>query len=200
MTTPAEEDEFTELIDADFTRVDLVGKGANGFGSFLIAKQDGGSLMDPEFVRDLISKAEPEATSRERVTMPSGVTLSGSPAQLAAFIRQAAEPDDVAKAKNDTASRKHDGATGAAMPDGSYPIENTADLGKAIHAVGRGGASHDAIRQHVIQRARSLGASSQIPDNWNSDGSLKATVKKMAELWPIANVDELAAAIELVRN
>jgi hypothetical protein len=59
------------------------------------------------------------------------------------------------------------------MSDGSYPIANEADLDKAIHAVGRGGSSHNAIRAHIIRRARSLGASSKIPDNWNSDGSLK---------------------------
>jgi HK97 family phage prohead protease len=47
------------------------------------------------------------------------------------------------------------------------------DLGKAIQAVGRGGASHDAIRRHIIKRARALGMSDRIPDNWAADGSLK---------------------------
>lgn len=177
MTTPADEDEMTELVDADFPIMAAVGKGANGIPRFLISKQDGGGLMDPEFVRDLIAKAEPESTARERVTMPSGLTLTGSPADIAAFIHKAAagsdEPGDVAKAKNDAASRKHAAATGAAMKDGSYPIENEADLGKAIRAVGRGGASHGAIRKHIISRAKSLGASSKIPDNWAADGSLK---------------------------
>jgi len=201
----ADDDEMTELVDADFPRVDLVGKGANGIPRFLIAKQDAGStgLLEPEFVRDLIAKAEPEPSGRERVQTPSGITVSGSPADIAAFIhkasvRQAAEPDDVAKAKNDTADRKHKAATGAAMSDGSYPIASEADLDKAIHAVGRGGDSHNAIRKHVISRARSLGASSKIPDNWAADGSLKeasvsktATVAKDADMGP-----ELDAGID----
>ena len=201
MPDPGDEEEFSELISAQFGRVDLVGSPANGSTAFLVMKQDEASagLLDPEYVRELIGKQagpEPPVDSGQ-------VTMTGSPAAIAAFIHKAsvrAETGDVAKEKNDTADRKHKAATGAAMEDGSYPIADAGDLEKAIHAVGRGGSSHNAIRAHIIQRARSLGASSKIPDNWNSDGSLKAAVKKMAELWPIANVDELAAAIELVRH
>lgn len=60
-----------------------------------------------------------------------------------------------------------------AAGDPSYPIKSKADLRKAIRAVGRGGADHDAIRKHIIQRAAALGLSSMIPDNWNEDGSMK---------------------------
>lgn len=62
---------------------------------------------------------------------------------------------------------------GVAMPDGSYYIRNAKELDDAIHAVGRGDASHDAIRKHIIKRANDLKLSDKIPDNWNSDGSLK---------------------------
>jgi HK97 family phage prohead protease len=60
-----------------------------------------------------------------------------------------------------------------AMADGSYPIKDADDLAKAISAVGRGGADHDAIRKHVMARAAALGLSKEIPENWNADGSLK---------------------------
>ena len=63
--------------------------------------------------------------------------------------------------------------SGQAMEDGSYPIADVEDLDNAIHAVGRGGADHDAIRAHIIKRAAALGLSSKIPDNWNADGSMK---------------------------
>lgn len=56
----------------------------------------------------------------------------------------------------------------------SYPIGDTEDLANAIHAVGRGGSSHDAIRKYIIGRAKALGASKSIPSNWASDGSIKA--------------------------
>ena len=103
--TAVADDEMTELLDADFPRVDLVGKGANGIPRFLIAKQaaDSRGLVPPDLVRELIGKQSEPESGRERVEMPSGVTLTGSPADIAAFIhkaaQRAAEPDDVAKAK-----------------------------------------------------------------------------------------------------
>jgi ATP-dependent protease ClpP protease subunit len=71
------------------------------------------------------------------------------------------------------ADRDRMAKSGEAMPDGSYPIADEEDLDNAIHAVGRGGDGHDAIRRHIIKRAAALGLSSKIPDNWDSDGSLK---------------------------
>jgi len=68
------------------------------------------------------------------------------------------------------------GAKGHAFknPDGhfSYPIDDEEDLDNAIRAVGRGGADHDAIRKYIIGRAKAMGKSSKIPDNWNADGSV----------------------------
>ena len=77
-----------------------------------------------------------------------------------------------------TAARKYAASQGWAMPDGSYPIRpanmhGAADLAKAIHAVGRGSGSHSAIRAHIIKRAKAIGESNQIPDNWTSGGSMQ---------------------------
>lgn len=58
--------------------------------------------------------------------------------------------------------------------DPSYPIGDVADLENAIAAVGRGSGDHDKIRAYIIRRAKELGASDKIPDNWGSDGSMKA--------------------------
>ena len=162
--TDADEVEFTELVDAHIDRVDLVDKAANG-RRFLIAKQDAGhSLIDPATVRRLIGKAEP-ATEQ--------VTMTGSPAAIAKLIHDAA-----VKAKYGADDRRDMADSGQAMDDGSYPVADRADLGRAIKAVGRGGADHDKIRRHIIARAKALGASAEIPDNWNADGSLKGPVEK----------------------
>jgi HK97 family phage prohead protease len=67
-----------------------------------------------------------------------------------------------------------------AMADESYPIADQDDLEKAIKAVGRGSADHDAIRKHVMARAKALKLSSLIPDNWNADGSLADEEQKAA--------------------
>ncbi|MFI5880801.1 hypothetical protein [Streptomyces sp. NPDC051554] len=176
MTTPVE-DEFTELADAAIDRVDLVDKAANGL-PFLMAKAQGG-LLAPEFVRELLAKSEPETPPDTR----DDVTVTGSPAAIAKLIHQAA----VAKAKYDADELRGMAGNGEAMPDESYPIADRDDLDRAIRAVGRGGAEHDAIRRHVIARAKALGASGEIPDTWNADGSLNngsmtKEMQKMAEL------------------
>jgi hypothetical protein len=95
----------------------------------------------------------------------------------ASFDGLFAVPPDWARARNadkyNADDRKRMASSGQAMDDGSYPIADADDLDNAIHAVGRGGASHNAIRAHIIKRAKALGLSSRIPDNWNDDGSLK---------------------------
>ena len=101
-TAPADDDELTELVDFTPSRVDAVGKGANGVPRFLIAKQDEDArgLVPPELVRELIGKqAEPEPAG-----VGEQVTMTGSPAAMAAFIHKAAlraadRDGDVAKKK-----------------------------------------------------------------------------------------------------
>lgn len=81
--------------------------------------------------------------------------------------------DSTQHEKYNQADRDALAKSGAALPDGSYPVADEHDLHNAIHAVGRGRhSSHDAIRRHVIARAKALGLSSLIPEDWKSDGSL----------------------------
>lgn len=86
--TGLDDDEFTELVDAQITRVDLVDKAANGLPFLLAKRADGAGLVDPDTVRALIGKtSDPEpqpASNQEQVTM------SGSPAAIAKLIHEAA--------------------------------------------------------------------------------------------------------------
>ena len=132
MTALADDDEMTELVDADFPRVDLVGKGANGIPRFLVMKNadgDATGLLEPDFVRDLIAKAEPEP-ARERAVLSNGITLNGSPADIAAFIHKAAEraavtevPEEAAMA--DTVSKAD---MGPELDDGIDGMDPTVPL------------------------------------------------------------------------
>jgi ATP-dependent protease ClpP protease subunit len=96
--------------------------------------------------------------------------------------------------------RRRMAASGQAMDDGSYPVADAEDLSNAIQAVGRGGADHDAIRKHIMQRAAAIGHSSDIPDNWNSDGSLKTSPDNRSEAQFLAylagEIDQLDAGKE----
>lgn len=77
--------------------------------------------------------------------------------------------------------RKQFAKQGVAMPGGSFYIRNVSDLDNAIAAVGRATpnanesetARRNAVRRHIMERARFLKAESRIPDTWNSDGTLK---------------------------
>ena len=175
----AEGEDWNEAFKAQIPRNDLVGMAANGVDQWLVMKQDGPGLLDPSFVRQLITKAEGDPAATHAQGM---VTVTASPAAMAALIHGApvrkadAAPqtyEQLVKAKYNADDLKRMSTSGAAMENGSYPIADKDDLGRAIRAVGRGGASHDAIRHHIITRAKSLGASSEIPDTWNTDGSLK---------------------------
>jgi hypothetical protein len=101
-----------------------------------------------------------------------------------------------------SAQEKRDAlAAGQAMknPDGdpAYTIKTKSDLRKAIKAVGRGGADHDAIRKHVIKRAKALGLEAMVPENWNADGTLKGDAKK-ADADP-AMIEKAEALLREVR-
>ena len=206
MTTVDEDEPFNELVDLKTQAMHGVGKAANGT-SFLIAKSaaDGpsGGLLAPEQVRELLGG--PDAPEAERPHAGDTITMSGSPGAIVRLMKEAASRRAVAvldldpeldqvvkssdggyvaflKAKYSAEDKRKLAAQGHAMrnADGEpdYPIDDEEDLGKAILAVGRGGADHDRIRKYVIGRARAMGKSDQIPDNWASDGSLKQPVAK----------------------
>jgi hypothetical protein len=86
-----DEDELTEIYDADIPRVDLVGKAANGT-SFLIAK--GRALLDPGAVRALVGAEayhETHVPEPEPAAPPAEVvTVTGTPAGIAELIHKAA--------------------------------------------------------------------------------------------------------------
>jgi len=56
-------------------------------------------------------------------------------------------------------------SSGAAMKDGSYPIESKQDLKNAIKAYGRA-KNKAATKRHIMKRARALGATGDLPEDW----------------------------------
>lgn len=67
-----------------------------------------------------------------------------------------------------TATRKKMAKSGSALPDGSFPIDDIAQLRKAIKAFGRAKDKAKAKR-HIIKRARSLGALDALPQDWTAE-------------------------------
>jgi hypothetical protein len=67
--------------------------------------------------------------------------------------------DYPAKKRRDMADKGH------ALPDGSFPIKDKEDLLNAIRMVGRAKDPASA-KAHIKKRAKALGLTSLIPDNW----------------------------------
>ncbi|MEY3311903.1 MAG: hypothetical protein RL348_1246 [Bacteroidota bacterium] len=74
--------------------------------------------------------------------------------------------DNFGKRDYNTAARRRMAESGQAMSDGSFPIATRQDLLNAIQSVGRA-ANYDAARRHIIGRARALGLTDLLPENWN---------------------------------
>lgn len=66
------------------------------------------------------------------------------------------------------AGRRSAAKSGAAMPDGSFPIESAEDVSHAVEDWGRAGSS-PAVKSHIIKRARALGAEKNLPSTWTAD-------------------------------
>lgn len=94
----------------------------------------------------------------------SEVSLVDAPANKGARV-MLFKRDEVEKKDFSDKEREHLAGTGAAMPDGSFPIQSVADLKNAIHAYGRAKDKAKA-KAHIISRARSLGATSELPEDW----------------------------------
>lgn len=71
-------------------------------------------------------------------------------------------------------SRQKAKTAGHTMSDGSFPIENGADLDNAIPLAGK---AKDPVkaRKWIMSRAKALKLAFKIPDSWKTDGTLQAS-------------------------
>jgi hypothetical protein len=96
--------------------------------------------------------------------------------------------------------RREAASSGAAMKDGSYPIENKEDLHNAVRAIGRGKAPHAEIRRHIISRARALGLTAELPDDWKVGKGLFAKAMSLLGWSEPTLADQIAASGEALRK
>lgn len=113
-----------------------------------------------------------------------GKLTIGKGAALANVIRRAIFGPDIELATPDSGTMRKLVQKGHAMPapnqdrPGRFNIRNRSELSDAIRAVGRAKPATEEerakVRRFIIKRARELGATDMIPDNWGGDGSLKS--------------------------
>lgn len=82
-----------------------------------------------------------------------------------ADIKSPSELDQSEKRMYSEESRESMAEEGEALPDGSYPIADEADLRNAIQAYGRA-KDKEAAKRHIMKRARDLDLEDLIPESW----------------------------------
>jgi hypothetical protein len=106
-----------------------------------------------------------------------------------------AEAEEYLKREFSADQRKEMASKGTALPDGSFPIANEADLKNAIRAIGR--ASDPAkAKAHIRARAKALGKTDLLPADWVSKRGLAATVLAKLGLAKAADFEQAQAVIE----
>lgn len=116
-----------------------------------VAKYMGDSLREAEKAYEEISMAAPDLAAQ----------------QWEAMMDELLYQDYLNEEARDFNAKQRKGAakSGDALPDGSFPIKNAADLKNAIRAVGRA-KNPAAAKAHIKKRAAALGKSALIPDDW----------------------------------
>lgn len=123
------------------------------------------------------------------------------------LMKRADDEPEYWKAEFSAEERRQLADEGKAKPDGSYPIRNRSDLMNAIRAWGRGGATA-SDKEWIIRRARALGATDALPDNWTSkafkeiDSMTKDELNQaILEAYPgLAEIPDLAKQLKAAQD
>lgn len=98
------------------------------------------------------------------VPLPKGVRAPHQEGGAVKSVIEAAELE--VKAKYTAEQRRAMAKSGQALPDGSYPIKDRADLKSAIMLRNHGtGKSKATIAKHIVKCAKAIGATDMLPDD-----------------------------------
>ena len=86
----------------------------------------------------------------------------------------------LAKHKYSDDERKKMAQSGQAKGDGSFPIKDREDVQNAVSDWGRAGAT-DSDRDHIVARARAVGATDELPSDWPGSSKKDARTSTAAK-------------------
>jgi hypothetical protein len=160
---------------------------ADGYGTFGEAVDDiAAEVLSGKELESLKELAD--AFDYTQAGLLDDKALSDAENDVVAFLRDMTTKEDNHQAVYDMASvlaamtdegteskrffsadqRSELASSGAAMPDGSFPIKNEKDLKNAIRLVGRA-KNPDEAKAHIIKRAKALNLTDDLPDDWKDD-------------------------------
>jgi len=130
-----------EVVGGDVCEVSVCDRPSNPRMLFTLAKADGASELAAVEDAELLERAD----------------LTGDPF----------DENDVLFKFVSAAQRRRDAGTGVAMPNGDFPISDEGHLRSAIGHLGNYNGDRAAAKRHIITRARALGLTRLLPDDWN---------------------------------
>jgi uncharacterized protein (DUF1330 family) len=154
----------TTRYTADPSEISLVDRPCNPGALFFDVQKADGTVLQKSFQHQPVVTGEQIGNEMERMLKDGTLSL--------ADMMKALKGAELAKKDYTDKERKEMADKGEAMPDGSFPIKNKADLENAVEAHGRA-KDPDAAKEHIKTRAKALGAEDQLPDDWKDGGKGK---------------------------
>ena len=146
--------------------------------------------------KDAVAFAEAYAQARSKQGRPPTrnqvrrqQVLNGRPPENPIHPKSQRHAKSVKKRDFSTDERLKLASKGYALPDGSFPIQTEEDLRNAIQAYGRA-SNKDAVKEHIIQRAKDLNLEDLIPDEWGDDSDVQKNAEFTREFTIIEKNDE----------
>lgn len=182
-----------EIVGGYICEVSLVDRPANPRTMFTMVKADtpdGGlaPVEDPEVVEAGETEGGPNAWDESAEDAP----------EVPKVDAPTAGKRDFSARQRRTAARR-----GEAMPDGSFPINDSGSLHDAIHLWGNA-KNPAAAKRHIISRARALGLTSQLPEDWGVQkaeqvaADLKAFTPEVAKADESGDISNATLALSLI--
>ena len=210
--------DWTEVVDGNVPRVDLVGKAANGSPRFLILKSDQSGLLDPETVRALVKEATPDPVplltpAALMAAIHSASAPKENPMTQTAAVVKADDAKDAADAvvgddaplpdADDTAAGAKDGADGGGTPtdapgdpdDPSSPAWEAVDAARARQALQLTIALQRLVAQSADREAQEVatGSDGDMDDVWTLEDVGCAIDAIISMLAPFAITEQAEA-------
>ena len=145
-----------------------------------IQKALGGDLLTKSAMTDTWAAPDPGSLDVPAVAVPGDLSVTFTPNDMMRLMQQkfvSRHQDEVAlkavmdaeapvyKRDIDTATRRRLAADGKALPNLSYPIENSGDLGNAATLARSGHGDVAAARRLIARRARELGVANPLDES-----------------------------------
>ena len=113
----------------------------------------------------------PKILRRLRINEVSSVTRGAGEGVQIMLMKRDDDNDEQEYWKREFSSEQRESAaeSGAALPDGSFPIHNKSDLHNAMQAIGRAKDPGKA-KAHIKRRAKALGLTGELSDAFKSAG------------------------------